>query len=381
LGLFRFLLALCVVMGHAPQPTISLFSFNYMSATTAVEVFFAISGFYMQLVLREKYTVDRIGKNYITKFYCSRYTRLMPAYLVCLVATIIYLYVSRSAFAMAEYPNYPLPGLQKIYNLSDTLNNILFKCFFVFTSIFLFFQDLLLNIAVSSGQAQWTLHRTVSDFYIPSAMLLPQAWSLGVELSFYLLAPFLLKMQNWKLMSLFLLLITIKLYLILLGEPNDLYYRSLPFTFPYFLLGAIVYRYRDKLNIFKERSGSIRIFHAYAFIIMVSLLLPIQGLSYSVPLVIICALHLPSLFAATKNSKIDRLIGEMSYPIYIFHILFYMIIANSWRHFVWLRPVFGIDPPQLVVLVTIIFTVGVSAAFVWIELAFINPVRVRLFEK
>ena len=354
-----------------------------MNPTTAVEVFFVISGFYMQLVLSQKYTADHLGKNWVFKFYGSRYTRLMPVYLTCLAATIAYLYISRNSFDLVEYPHTPTVVLENIYNLPNSIRNIIFKIYFVLTNIFLFFQDLTLNFAVINNQAHLTLNRRISDFYIPSGMLIPQAWSLGVELSFYAIAPFLLKIKNINLLAIFTTLMAAKLYFIFNGGgANDLYYRAFPFALPYFLLGAIVYRYRENLNIFKtERFNVVQFLHAYVFAIAISLLIPNKGMTYSVLLVILCGLYLPSLFHATKNNKIDRYIGEASYPIYVFHILFYMIMANNWRTFDAVAITFNIDHVQLISLLTITATVAISAIFVWIEFAFINPVRSRLFEK
>lgn len=106
-----------------------------------------------------------------------------------------------------------------------------------------------------------------------------------------------------------------------------------------------------------------------------------MGGAFSVVLVIICGLYLPSLFHATKSSKIDRYIGEASYPIYIFHILLYMMAANNWRTFGWVATVLNIDHFQLIALLTLTATVTFSAFFVWIELTFVNPIRSRVFER
>lgn len=387
MGLFRFLLAFCVVATHVTGSSTPLVDFNYMNATTAVEVFFVISGIYMQLVLREKYTVNHLGKNWIAKFYASRYSRLMPVYLACLVATITYLYISRNSFDLSEYPHPPTIVWEHIFNLPDSIRNLLFQIYFVLSNIFIFFQDAILNIAVINGQAHLTWDRSTSEFYIPNGMLIPQAWSLGVELSFYAVAPFLLRMKNNKLVALFSILMAAKLYFIFEeGGGSDFYYRAFPFALPYFLLGAIVYRYRESLNVFKtDRFNAIQLLHVYSFGIFVTLLIPNKGMTYSVLLVIVCSLYLPSIFYATKNNKIDRYIGEASYPIYVFHILLYMIMANNWEAFnavaIGLQKIgLTIDHFQLIFILTITSTLAISALFVWIEFAYINPTRSRLFE-
>src|SRR4051812_18616989 len=81
MGLFRLLLALSVVMGHAgPILGMSLFS-----APVAVGTFFVLSGFYMSLVMNEKYSGLEHG---VRVFYINRFLRLYPSYLVVLVATV-----------------------------------------------------------------------------------------------------------------------------------------------------------------------------------------------------------------------------------------------------------------------------------------------------
>ena len=57
MGLLRLLLALCVFCGHSR----GLGGLSWLAANIAVECFFVISGFYMQLILSSKYTRHRLG--------------------------------------------------------------------------------------------------------------------------------------------------------------------------------------------------------------------------------------------------------------------------------------------------------------------------------
>ena len=77
MGLMRFLLAMAVVIAHTGAITVN---FALIPANLAVEVFFAISGFYMSLIVTGKYR-DR------TTFYINRFLRLYPVYLIVSVAT------------------------------------------------------------------------------------------------------------------------------------------------------------------------------------------------------------------------------------------------------------------------------------------------------
>jgi peptidoglycan/LPS O-acetylase OafA/YrhL len=77
---------MCVLFGHANTPLLGL---AWLPATTAVEVFFVISGFYMQMILSEKYTHAKLGRRWWEIFYLARYSRLFPAYLAALVLTVL----------------------------------------------------------------------------------------------------------------------------------------------------------------------------------------------------------------------------------------------------------------------------------------------------
>jgi peptidoglycan/LPS O-acetylase OafA/YrhL len=80
MGCMRFLLAIAVVTEHIGPSAVS---FALIPGPLAVEVFFAISGFYMSLILTGKYH-DR------TTFYVNRFLRLYPTYLIVCVATWVW---------------------------------------------------------------------------------------------------------------------------------------------------------------------------------------------------------------------------------------------------------------------------------------------------
>jgi len=86
MGTFRFLLALGVLVSHVgPIP-----HFYPPSGTTSVQAFFVVSGFYMALVLTEKYT----RPNQISLFLTNRFLRIYPPYLLILFISALYIYIS-----------------------------------------------------------------------------------------------------------------------------------------------------------------------------------------------------------------------------------------------------------------------------------------------
>src|SRR5277367_117835 len=83
MGVFRLLLAFAVleahVAEHSPRP--DFFGIGLVQGMRAAEMFFVLSGFYMALVLHEKY--NRPGSWRL--FLQQRFLRLYPTYFLILV--------------------------------------------------------------------------------------------------------------------------------------------------------------------------------------------------------------------------------------------------------------------------------------------------------
>jgi len=78
MGSLRLFLALCVAFGHFGMPL------GFPTSDIAVQSFFVISGFYMALVLNEKY-----GPGSYWLFISNRLLRLWPTYLVILIPSFV----------------------------------------------------------------------------------------------------------------------------------------------------------------------------------------------------------------------------------------------------------------------------------------------------
>src|ERR1017187_7738113 len=83
MGILRMLLAISVLASHLHGK--SIFGFRLIYGNLAVQCFFMISGFYMALVLNEKYTRRT---DYIP-FLLQRCLRLYPAYFFVLFLTLV----------------------------------------------------------------------------------------------------------------------------------------------------------------------------------------------------------------------------------------------------------------------------------------------------
>lgn len=97
MGSLRFLLAISVAYGHAGD----FLGFPLIPGDTAVQCFYAISGFYMSLVLNEKYR--RVSSSYFL-FISNRFLRLFPAYAVVLLFTLLLAFVVSGFCPSADLP-------------------------------------------------------------------------------------------------------------------------------------------------------------------------------------------------------------------------------------------------------------------------------------
>lgn len=283
MGLLRLFLALSVIAGHA-QTTI--FGANGIGAWYAVNFFFIISGFYMAMVLNGKY---KSVSNY--QFYKSRILRIFPAYYIGLGLALV---VSCSA----------------VFDLFDRLT-ITSKIIYVFQNLFIVGQDLsyLFCVETKSGVCADSVGLTIN----------PPAWSLAVELGFYLVAPFILKSQT----KTFLFVLAGAVYLGALNfiefpisqvgllKPAESWaytYYFYPSSFAFFGGGALAYH-------LSKNSCEPNYFAAICALIVLSLSQTIMPFWH----LLFFSMAIPVLFKYTANNKIDRMIGELSYPVYILH--------------------------------------------------------------
>lgn len=324
MGIFRLLLAVAVVVAHSED----IFGLHFTGGLVAVETFFIISGFYMSMILDKKY----VGKGSYTLFLSNRFLRLYPIYWVVLILTI-----SASIFSLQfTGDGYKLTSYIEYF---DALEAETFL-FLVFTNIALFGQDIIMFLGLNpnTGVMYYTSNFTQSSPMLYTFLFVPQAWTLGIELMFYLIAPFLVKRSNLIIISLILLSVAVRIYTYSIGYTNDPWtYRFFPSELALFLLGTISYRL---YCIRKVREYKIFNFNPAPIILSLVLMIVIfyqfipkhiyfVGFGNTVKWIFygfVC-LSIPFIFNYSKSSKIDARIGELSYPVYISHILIIACLA------------------------------------------------------
>ncbi|MEN9528990.1 MAG: hypothetical protein RI932_863, partial [Pseudomonadota bacterium] len=189
-----------------------------------------------------------------------------------------------------------------------------------------------------------------------------QSWSVALELEFYLLCPLLINFLGNRGLSLVLIvsLVARLLFYDQFGLNHDPWtYRFLPFelaTFSFGIFGGIVYRRFGYL--FKvveqtaQRSRLSRGFGGYVCI-MTLVWLVAEGCRWSFAhsgrliaaespvfreLIYTASLAtwgmiIPLLFSLTRSNRIDRFVGELSFPVYLLHAAICAISFDTLRYF------------------------------------------------
>jgi peptidoglycan/LPS O-acetylase OafA/YrhL len=310
MGSLRFLLAISVAYGHAGD----FLGFPLIPGDTAVQCFYAISGFYMSLVLNEKYR--RESSSYFL-FISNRFLRLFPAYAVVLLLTLLL------AFGVSGLSPSDLPFIVAWHSLKQI--DWPSAALLIGSQVIMWGQDLYLFLTLKHGALVfWPDFHTAPQPLYP-LLVIPQAWTLGLEFSFYLIAPFIVRRSVAAIIVVFAASVGLRLCLqFWFGYQGDPWsYRFFPSELAVFLIGALAYQvYKLPTIAFDWRS--CRVF-AIAIVCLATALLINRwhGVSRvaSVTFWAFAVGAIPFLFRTTRNKLIDRYLGELSYPIYICHFL------------------------------------------------------------
>jgi peptidoglycan/LPS O-acetylase OafA/YrhL len=270
LDILRGLLATTVVALHA-------FWFNNLrgwfgDSQMAVNAFIVLSGFVITLLL-----VNR-PESYRT-FITRRLFRLMPVYLICfgLALALRPLWVGTVALEA------PREATENAYYWGHVIN----------------------HLAMTFG--------VVPDFLLPnsSAALLPPAWSIGLELQLYLVAPFIVallaKPAGWRLWAISLCVLIPQIHWRAYEWSNMGAF--LPQKFYLFVAGALLFTYWPKLGSWPvprvlsplvwlgEISYAIYLVH-YPLVALINAYLPV-GMEPATRAIVLLAISLPPVILAS----------------------------------------------------------------------------------
>ena len=152
-------------------------------------------------------------------------------------------------------------------------------------------------------------------------LLVPASWSLGVEVSFYLLAPFICKAKSRTIIALGASLLALRIVAFVMGLNVDPWtYRFFPFELPMFLLGILLYRIKNRYR----RAPKISVTLTYTVVIFLYLIFPFVTQKFDFgrsPQLFILVMVVSTIILFGPDNAKDRKFGELSYPIYLSHVL------------------------------------------------------------
>lgn len=316
MGLLRVLLALAVLFEH----TGGIGGYTMVGGPLAVQCFFIISGFYMGLVLNERY--DRPSLN--RAFYINRAIRIYGIYFFFLAAYL-------AVFAMVELQG----GRSPLHIYADDRISVIERIGLGLLNITVLGQELPLWLRVADGHLVWSSRflGTGGD-EVFHYMMIPMAWSLSLELSFYILAPFIARRPVWQIAAVAGLSMAARVIAALFGWVDDpLSNRFFPFELALFLAGVLGYKAwaanKERWNAPWARALALAV---PAGILAWPLYLGdwSYDLFFTPPrlaLLGLVAVGLPAIHAWTSTSRRDRVVGELSFPVYLDHLLIYALVG------------------------------------------------------
>lgn len=317
MGFLRFYLALCVVAAHAKAWVAP----GMVGSVQAVQIFYLISGFYMQLILSGKYSG-------VGRFYQSRALRIYVPYFVVLflvlVGSLISGFWGGHWLALETYRQSGWGGNEPVaVVLAAATNSTVFG------------QDLIHFLNGAQGEFLRFRFADLSSVPLWRYLLIPPSWTIAVELTFYAVVPLLVLLRGRSLVMVLAasLLLRVVAYEVFGLNADPWIYRFFPFELALFVAGMLACR------VFLARGSGPDKPLPYGVLVVVLLLVAlvlnvlvgacshVVGWHYAVFLAYLAAfLLLPTLFASTKRNRWDRMIGELSFPIYLNHFFVIQVV-------------------------------------------------------
>lgn len=308
MGTLRFFLALSVAFAHSKTLTGKTV---FLDAHISVTIFFLFSGFLIAFVLENKY------ENQIVNFYRNRFIRIfVPFFIISIGIEVTY-------FIFANYP--------KLIYIQTHQYDFAHMFLLYFSNFFLFGSEIVHLLSTRQN-------------LLSENLIIPQSWTLPLELYFYILAPLLIS-SGFRLVLVFLLSFLFYIYTYYTSNFKWLDYSFLTNLY-FFVGGSIVYRISKKLDLdyfHKVLSKNQLKFNSIYIISVLSLILFMifsrQFINQGNRLVLIfyymlTALILPYIFYGNiylnKNiKKVDKLLGNLSYYLYLIHIFIMLVLVKT----------------------------------------------------
>ena len=317
MGTFRFLLAFLIALSHIAAEFVltEVELYRPLDIGMVIESFFVISGFIIILSLHRNYFTGGGYLQQSSRYYLNRILRVYPLYIL----SILFFYLDASFL--------------NIINAEGHLNthSYLLDYKYILSNIFLIYQHSYFGVGLVNSVA----------------------WSLDIELQWYLFAPVLYYFFYYKYNAVYLrigmyLLILIYTYLLILLHLEPFFLSS----FTYFIWGILMY---DIYLIYQSKFNNLikmKYFLSFSSILIFSYIafdLDFLWYTYWLGVALLC-------LTVNFKSRIDKLLGDLSYPVFVLHMSILPIAFLQVNKYCML--LFGIsfgDYFMIVFIVTFIF--------------------------
>lgn len=317
MGSLRFLLALAVAAGH----TASMFGFAaawILPGSRAVQIFYLISGYLMAMILNGKYANDPHG-NWI--FYTNRAVKIFAPYFAILLVTIVICLISWTLTGNALL-------LQVWFTEAGNLS-LATWAFALFTNAFIVGQEWGYLLIYRAGSLFFDLQAFANPPMAAQFTVIVPAWTLSIELVFYILAPFILRRHVLLIAALAFASHYFRFEAYHLGFYSEATnYRFFPFELSLFLYGAICFRIGRLL----PRVNAGWSAASTAVMVLTITFLPRYFLEHQYQLYAMVGFAIPLLFEFSRRYTWDRSLGDLSYPLYLVHWPVAVFTAAALHH-------------------------------------------------
>jgi peptidoglycan/LPS O-acetylase OafA/YrhL len=280
----------------------------------------AMSVLLITLVLHEKYG----GSLWL--FYSNRALRIFPIYWATIILYLIVdLLVDSGALtaAPASLEAYRLPTVTSwmAQNASTLGPGSIISL--ILTNTFIFGQDVLAFFCKDGFPS------ITPDLFYHKFVVIRVAWTVAIELGFYLIAPFVVRRIPVIVGVLVASLLAQLLFHRVSALDPGWYSRIFPFTLAWFMAGALAYHAYVRL---RPRCGEpdVKRYAIAATLALALLTAAYPWLPFARPLYLCAeAVCLPGVVLLGRSNPLDKALGDLSYPIYLVHPLFMIFILPT----------------------------------------------------
>jgi len=325
MGTVRFCLAMLVVYFHVRAA--EHFGISLPDGRLAVQLFYVISGFYMALILNEKYVAPSLNST----FYSNRFFRLWPPMLAVMALVIVQFWVTGEVLLFG-LTNTTDQFLTYVRALDASALTYLFL-----TNVFVLGQDWIwfLRFDPSTG-VTWCPFTICPSHNGASFLVNHPTFTIAIEATYYLVSPLILRRSlRWPLILCVLGLVYHVVAHVAGWNPVVWSYHFVGSAAFFYFLGACAYhgyvRFSGLQPAAPLRIVMIRIEPwGYLVALGAALLVYKQGGAFdSLIIASLLALCIPLLFHRTRNVPLDRKVGELSYGIYLVHYPLYLLLLEN----------------------------------------------------